>query len=270
MDERPHGAAGAQVERWSLAFVDPGGWAARVATTVASGVAAVSVLFLRRDAGPVVVRDEIGVRGEPFELRGDGLWLNQHCETPFEHWTYGLEAFAVALDRPQDAWDGELGIRVPIGWDLDWERSAAPCDLGSGYVQPGIVHGELLFGDETIPCDGFGVRTHHWGEVVPDGGLWWHDAEGDTHVVGDRAVRWSTDDPEVVTVRGYDSMVDTRGFPSRVDLTLGAHDATFDINPYAWAAEIVEERPLRIVPHTAFTVSQAGVVIGAGWETGTR
>lgn len=267
VDERPH--LDGPTERWSLAFVLPDGVAGRVAATRHEGTVAVSILLLRRDAGPIVVRDVIATRAEPFELRGEGIWMNQHCETPFEHWSYGLEAFGVELDRPQDAWDGELGTRVALGWDLEWERTAAPFDLGSGYVQPGVVHGELLIDDITMPCDGFGVRGHQWGAVTSDAALWWHDNGGDTVVVGERAVRWDSDRPEMVTVRGYDSTVDTRGFPSRVDLTLGATDASFDINPFAWAAEIVEERPLRIVPHTAFTVSRAGVVIGGGWETGT-
>lgn len=270
-DERPHAhsESGPWAERWSLVFVSSNGLAGRVATTVRDGEAAVSVLVLRREAGPIVARDLVGTRDEPFELRGDGLWVNQWCETPFEHWTYGLEAFGVELDRPHDAWTGERGTRLAVGWDLDWERTGSPFDLGAGYVQPGRVRGEILLGADTLPYDGVGLRSHLWGEVLPDGTMWWHDDEGDSFVFADRAVRWEMAADDVVSVGGYDSTVDTRGFPTRVDLTLGADDARFDINPDAWAAEIVEEHPLRVVPHTAFTVCRDGAVIGAGWESGS-
>ena len=35
-----------------------------------------------------------------LEVRADGLWGELMCETPLEHWSYGLEAFGVALDDP--------------------------------------------------------------------------------------------------------------------------------------------------------------------------
>jgi len=266
-DERPHAGA---LETWSLAFVGEDGFAGRVATTVAGETTQVSVMVLHADAGPIIARDALPSRAEPFELRGDGIWVNQWCETPFEHWTYGLEAFGVQLDRPQDAFEGELGTRVAVGWDLEWETGGAPFDLGAGYVQPGIVHGEVLIGSDAITFDGFGVRSHHWGTDAPGPAMWWHDERGDAYVVGERAVRWSVDAPALVDVRGYDSTVDTRGFPARVDLVVGADALSFDINPFAWAAEIVNERPLRIVAHTAFAVSRDGRVIGRGWETGAE
>ena len=50
-------------------------------------------------AGPVVVRDhEVPLPRQGLEVRAEGLWCELWCETPLEHWTYGLEAFAVQLD----------------------------------------------------------------------------------------------------------------------------------------------------------------------------
>lgn len=271
-DERPHppGLAGGR-EVWSLAFTDPGGLAARVSTTVDvdAGAAAVSVIILQPDTGPLVVRDRMALRGEGWELRGDGVWVNQCCEVPFEHWTYGLEAFSVALAHPHDAWDGERGDRVPIGWELDWEVDGAPFDLGAGYVQPGVVHGEVLIGDASIAIDGRGLRSHAWGASVGVTSMWWRDDGSDIVVSGPRAIRWSGPDAQVVDVRDYDSTVDTRGFPHRVDLVLGAEEVAFEIAPYAWAAEITSESPFTIVPHTAFTARRDGAVVGYGWQAGT-
>jgi hypothetical protein len=71
------------------------------------------------------------------------------CETPDEHWTYGVEAFAVRLDDPDDALRGEIGERLPMGVDLEWETD------GSGAT--GTVHGELLIRDARIELEAPGV-----------------------------------------------------------------------------------------------------------------
>ena len=38
-----------------------------------------------------------------LEIRADGLWAELMCETPGEHWTFGLEAFGVRLDDARRA-----------------------------------------------------------------------------------------------------------------------------------------------------------------------
>lgn len=108
-------------------------------------------------------------RGSVLELREDGLWAALYCETPHEHWTAGLEAFAVALDDPADAFLGERGERVPLGFDLEWEATAGvvPTD-DVGYGQPCHVSGEILVGPERLDFTGLGYREHRWG--VRD---WW-------------------------------------------------------------------------------------------------
>jgi len=102
--------------------------------------------------GLVVVRDPDVApprRTELLDVRSDGLWMELVCETPGEHWTYGVEAFAVRLDDPEDALHGEIGERLPMGVDLGWETD------GSGSTGP--VPGELLVGNERIELDAHGV-----------------------------------------------------------------------------------------------------------------
>lgn len=104
-------------------------------------------------------------KGDSLEVRHEGLWADHTCETPLEHWSLGLEAFAVALDDPAEAFRGERGERVPFGLDLEWETD------GGSYPYPGIeryevpcrVHGDIVVGDERIAFDGVGERDHSWG-----------------------------------------------------------------------------------------------------------
>src|SRR6266516_2005820 len=95
----------------------------------------------------VAVRDHaVGLPMAPsLEVRADGLWSSLTCETPLEHWTIGLEAFAVAMDDPADGYPGM-----------------------SRYEQACDVHGEVLVGNERIAFEGPGERDHSWG--VRD---WW-------------------------------------------------------------------------------------------------
>jgi hypothetical protein len=120
--------------------------------------------------GPVVVRDhEVALPRQGLEVRAEGLWAELWCETPLEHWTYGLEAFGVRLDDPHDALTSERGERVAVGLDLEWEEGA-PCHARGpdwpvrGLVQAGAVHGEVLLGRSRFELDAWGERRHSWGE----------------------------------------------------------------------------------------------------------
>ena len=64
-------------------------------------------------------------RGSGLELRGPSLWAGLVLETPGEHVSLGLEAFAVELADPFDVFDGCRGDLVPLGYDLEWESDAA-------------------------------------------------------------------------------------------------------------------------------------------------
>jgi hypothetical protein len=110
--------------------------------------------------GLVVVRDADVApprRTQILDVRAEGLWMELVCETPDEHWTYGVEAFAVRLDEPEDALHGEIGERLPMGIDLEWETD--------GTGTSGTVHGELLVADQRIELAAAGVLCN---AVAPD------------------------------------------------------------------------------------------------------
>ena len=105
------------------------------------------VRFDARFAGPavgpglIIVRDAEVPRGRgaALEFRADGLWVDFVCETPHEHWSFGLEAFGLRVDDPAE----EIGERIPVGFDLEWETPPTVGDVS--------VRGELLVGRATIP-----------------------------------------------------------------------------------------------------------------------
>lgn len=110
------------------------------------------------------------VRGGGWELRAPGMWSELVVETPLDHVTVGLEAFAVAMDDPTEVYRSGRGDRVPFGLDLEWETDGGSFayDITSRYEIPCRVHGEILVGEERIELDGWGQRDHSWG--VRD---WW-------------------------------------------------------------------------------------------------
>jgi hypothetical protein len=84
----------------------------------------------------LVVREEVDApAGRDFDVRGPGLWLSLVDEGD-GRWTIGLEAFALAVDEPNDA----RGDLTALGLDLEWEP-------------PGRVHGELLIDDARYDVD---------------------------------------------------------------------------------------------------------------------
>ncbi len=113
--------------------------------------------------------DSIGVRGE-------GLWADAVCETPFDHWSVGLEAFAIELDDPKEALGQARGDRTGMGFDLEWETTwpVASFELPNlkGYQMMCRVHGEVLIGSETLAIDGWGQRQHIWGFPPWRAGAW--------------------------------------------------------------------------------------------------
>ncbi len=105
--------------------------------------------------GLVVVRDhDVPLPRVGLEIRADGLWAELICETPAEHWSFGLEAFGLRLDDPTDALapGGEIGERIPVGLDLEWETDLAERTAGT-------VRGQLLVGPARIEFEGPGRFT---------------------------------------------------------------------------------------------------------------
>jgi len=102
--------------------------------------------------GVIVVRDhEVLLPRQGLEIRADGLWAELWCEALREHWTFGLEAFGVRLDAPEDALrpGGEIGEPIAVGLDIEWE-------VGAGGPPAGIVHGDVLVGRARHEIDGPG------------------------------------------------------------------------------------------------------------------
>jgi hypothetical protein len=140
---------------WSLEFADDQGRSGSIRLTVpahdapAGASCAFSATLTIPDGGVVVVRDdEVPVpRRGSSTIRADALWAELVCETPGEHWSFGLEAFGLRVDTAAEAATAEVGERVAVGYDLEWET-------------PDRVVGELLVGRETIPIDARGTFTH--------------------------------------------------------------------------------------------------------------
>lgn len=101
---------------------------------------------LRTAAGFVLVNDDAVTpprRADSWEIRAEGLWSDANCETAGEHWSFGLEAFGIFFDDAEEALTSDVGDRIALGLDIEWEA-------------PDVVHGEVLVGAERIEFDGRG------------------------------------------------------------------------------------------------------------------
>ncbi|MCB1038881.1 MAG: hypothetical protein KDA94_05030 [Acidimicrobiales bacterium] len=158
-------------ESWYLDFVDPangiGGYL-RLGLYPNQGRAWywACVVGPGRPLVTVIDHDVPLPRTGTHEIRTEGLWADLTVETPLDHLSAGLEAFAVGVDDPSEVYGDLRGDRVPLGFDLEWETDGTP------YAYPGVtryevpcrVHGEVLVGRERFEIDGHGQRDHSWGE----------------------------------------------------------------------------------------------------------
>ena len=149
------------VQRTELTFADQSGVAGAVRVDVLNDHAAYWMYVDVGADGFVTIRhDEVALpRGQLFELRADGLWAELVCEVPGEHWTFGLEAFGLRHESRDVARTAEVGDRVPVGFDLEWDE--------------GRVVGEVLVGRQRFPVDGRGAFTQDeragdasWGDFL--------------------------------------------------------------------------------------------------------
>lgn len=182
-DERRHepGPELHWAESWSFDFHsgsgDLGGWA-RLTLLPNRGVAWYHAFLTGPDRQlAAVIDDAVPVPADDLELRTTGLWATHICETPLDHWTIGLEAFALGVDDVEEIYGRQFGDRVPLGFDLEWEATAAAAPRSDGYQQACEVSGEILVGAEEIDFVGSGWRDHRWG-VLDDWDRRWIDVRG--------------------------------------------------------------------------------------------
>ncbi len=138
----------------SLTFVGDAGVSGTIEFTLGAARAtylAELVLDVGETRGVVVVRDDDVPlpRGRLLEIRADGLWAEMVHEAD-DHWSFGLEAFGLRFDSINDARTSDVGERIPVGLDLEWDR--------------GHVVGELLVSRARIPVDLPG--TFHSSEIA--------------------------------------------------------------------------------------------------------
>lgn len=129
--------------------------------------------YLAQPGRLVVVRDhEVRApRGSVLEVRADALWAQVICEIPMVHWSLGLEAFGLLGDTLTgfDNSEPEVGERVAVGFDLDWEVEGGHAvalegtDKAGVYGQRGTIRGEVLMGNDRIDIDAPARRWHAWG-----------------------------------------------------------------------------------------------------------
>ena len=160
-------------ETWAFSWVGPPAGFVRLAVLPRQRKAWFWAGVVRADGPYVLCRDldlAMPASVETLELRGHALWTHAICETPFEHWTVAMEAYAVAMDDPTEAWRGERGERVGLAFDLEWECPSPPVLPSEPYELICSVNGTLQLDDDAWELSCFGRRSHQWG--VQDAGFW--------------------------------------------------------------------------------------------------
>jgi hypothetical protein len=130
-----------------LEFSDDHGIRGSLLLTVDGELASFHAWVVVPEVGVVVVRDDDVLpprRRDVLVVRAEGLWAELVCETPGEHWSFGLEAFGVRFDDEAEAATSDRGERVPVGFDLEWEH-------------PDRVAGEILVSRARFDLDARGA-----------------------------------------------------------------------------------------------------------------
>jgi hypothetical protein len=109
---------------------------------------------------------QVGVRTDPFVVKAPEMWAEHHCVAPMEQWTVGNEAYAVALDDPDEAISRGYGTPTPMSFDLEWYATDVPTAINDGYEQVGVVHGMVeILGRATVEMAEIPAhRWHRWSE----------------------------------------------------------------------------------------------------------
>lgn len=220
-----------------------------------------------------------------LDLRYDGLWADHVVESPNEHMSINLEAFALRVDDPTEMYRPEpRGERIPFGFELDFETDRLPYmwpDVTPRYEIPCRVHGSVQVGSETIRVDGWGQRDHSWGAARD----WWSIGWSWTAGRLEDGTRWHTaggffsDDPWGVAYELAPDSADfaehgavfihadegADGLPLRSRTRFG--DLTLDFEPVAFAPVLLvhpDGRQSRFARAMCRVVTADGRR-GAGW-----
>ena len=123
-----------------LAVADDGRAALAALQTRGVDTASFHAVVLRVGELPLVlVEVGIPIVNDRFEFRTSGLWVEAVPEQPGIHWSYGLEAFALAIERPDDLLGQGYGHRTPLGWELDFVTGPADASAWPGVeVDPDL------------------------------------------------------------------------------------------------------------------------------------
>jgi hypothetical protein len=202
-DERRHrpGPGSWWAERWCFEVVQPDGLALFVDyTLLANQRIGWFVAGVARPGESIVLCHDPEVpfpSSSVLEIRSGALWSHAICEEPLDRWTVAMEAFALEMDDPYVAWSNEIGERIGVACDLEWEASQSPrtkpADDVQGYSIEAIVHGDLQVSDQRWDVDGVGKWSHKWGFITNS---WFNEMRCSQLAADNLTVCWTNDGPQ--------------------------------------------------------------------------
>jgi hypothetical protein len=279
-DEHPHPPVGpGWSETWSFDLAaadgDLGAWVAY--TRLADHAWYQAALTGPRRQLLAVLDHHVPFRSNPMEVRTTGLWADHVCETPLDHWTLGLETFALGVDDPLELHGRQHGDSVALGFDLEWETDGPPVEHAepagvSGYELACRVHGEVLVGRDVIDFEGVGSRSHRWGPidwVADDGWRLSGVVEGPT--------RWSVDRRDGTTTAYVEADGEVRCVAATAEVDVDAHGLPVGARVHADGDELradalaVTPVPIEVHgrtvhrPRALCRLRATGGWVGVGW-----
>ncbi len=104
-----------------------------------------------------------------------------------------MEAYALALETPEDGWTNEIGDRIGLAFDLEWESVSEPTSISErAYSLEAVIHGDLQVDSDRWDVDGKGLWLHRWG---PANESWFDPLMCSGHTSSSRSVHWMIDGP---------------------------------------------------------------------------
>lgn len=117
-----------------------------------------------------IVDHEVPLPRVGLELRSHGLWADHTVEEPLAQWTVANEAYALAVDDPDELTGRGYGTPTPFALDAEWYAGGPARRLpeGHGYTQDGGLEGtiELGGGSRREVRGARGSRRHTWGPLT--------------------------------------------------------------------------------------------------------